>query len=265
MRPSVILFDHVYDSILSDMKITKDDIHFEVRKFLTDAIYDHPWDIYADPDYHQESWIKTMDWSQQHHQLEIFQNMKEYDYQYIKDLSKSKRDWFMFFSGASTIWQYTVSCTHISDDLRKQTKEKYKNNQATVDWNTKNTQQDWKSIVLEKCPLLVEFVNQLPFETRGLVQIMGITPGQHVLKHRDIMDCGKRVVDNIMLSFMPDNMPKHLILYDQNDRPTKHKVKALWFDENTYHSTDPLPYFCYSVKIDGVFDYKKLKELGIDI
>lgn len=263
MVDTVVLFDNIYDTIMDDMQICKEDINFELRRFITDTLFDNPAIIGGDPDYHQPNWISSMDWEDTFHQIDIYNRMEERDYLYMKDLDKAKRDWFMFFSGATTLWQYGIGLTDISDELRDEMQKisKY----ATIEWNAKNRAQEWKPEVKEKCPLLVEFIDRLPFKVRGLVQFLGIAPHQKVYAHRDFMDSGKQKVHNITLSFMPDYLPKHLNVYDENNKKIKYFVKAIWFDENEMHSTDPLPYFVYSVKIDGIFDREELKNYGISI
>jgi len=246
----VVIFDSVYDQILKDMGETPDDIHCEIKRFFLDAMWSSPWDIYSDPDFKQESWINSMDWGDRKSQLEVYQSLPAHEKGFMLSLTKAESDWYMFFSGASSLWNFNVNCTGVVSELRDLVGSAQKH---SIDWDIKGTPQEWKPDFVDRCPLLVDFVERLPFETRGLVQIMGILPGQGVPKHRDVTHFGKQLADNLMISFMPDTMPKYVTV-----ESVKYKVKALWFDEGDYHETDPVPYFSYAIKVDGTFDRETL-------
>lgn len=260
----VVNFEKVYDAILNEMHITKEDIHHEIKQFLTEAIWNDPSLIYSDPDFNQPNWIDTIK-SAVHEmgrktQIDILEELPVKDQKYVDSLKKPQRDWYMFFSGASCNQNFTVNFTYMTEEQREILKNVLgSTGGATIDWNGKCMAQDWKHYVLDHCPLLVEFINRLPFEERGLVQMMGVLPNNPVPNHKDVTDWGRRVDDFYFMSFMPDNMPKHINIFE-NGKYIKYNVKCMWFADNDLHGVGPMPYFSYNVRVDGRFDRKILRE-----
>lgn len=265
----VVNFEKVYDTILDEMNITKEDVHHEIKKFLTEAIWNDPSLIYSDPDFNQPDWIDTLK-NAVHElgrktQIDVLDELPAQDQEYVHSLKKAQRDWYMFFSGASCNQNFTVNFTYMTPEQRNAVKELLgDSSSATIDWNGKCMAQDWKHYVLDHCPLFVEFINKLPFEERGLVQMMGVLPNNPIPNHNDITDWGKKVDDFYFMYFGPDNMPKHINIFEDGEY-VKHNVKCMWFSDNNLHGVDPIPYFTYNVRVDGRFDRNILREkYGID-
>jgi len=259
----VINFEKVYDTILDEMNVTKEDIHHEIKKFLTEAIWNDPSLIYSDPDFNQPDWIATVK-NTVHElgrktQIDVLETLPEEDQEYIHTLTKPQRDWYMFFSGACCNHNFTVNFTYMTSEQREALAEVPGSKGATIDWNGKCMAQDWKHYVLDHCPLFVEFINKLPFEERGLVQMMGVIPDNPVPNHEDVTDWGRRLDDFYFMYFGPDNMPKHINIFEDGEY-VKYNVKCMWFNDNDLHGVGPMPYFTYNVRVDGIFDRKMLRE-----
>ncbi len=259
----VVNFEKVYDTILNEMNITKEDIHHEIKKFLTEAIWNDPSLIYSDPDFNQPAWIDTVKdivhSLGRKTQIDVLEELPIQDQEYLHSLTKPQRDWYMFFSGACCNHNFTVNFTYMTPEQREALKKVPGCKGATIDWNGKCMAQDWKHYVLDHCPLFVEFINKLPFEERGLVQMMGVLPDNPVPNHVDITDWGRKVDDFYFMYFGPDNMPKHLNVFEDGEY-VKYDVKCMWFNDNDSHGVDAMPYFTYNVRVDGRFDRKILKE-----
>ena len=259
----VINFEKVYDTILDEMGVTKEDIHHEIKKFLTEAIWNDPSLIYSDPDFNQPDWISTVKNTVhglgRKTQIDVLEELPVQDQEYIQTLIKPQRDWYMFFSGACCNHNFTVNFTYMTSEQREALAEVPGSKGATIDWNGKCMAQDWKHYVLDHCPLFVEFINKLPFEERGLVQMMGVIPDNPVPNHEDVTDWGRRLDDFYFMYFGPDNMPKHINIFEDGEY-VKYNVKCMWFNDNDLHGVGPMPYFTYNVRVDGIFDRKMLRE-----
>ncbi len=104
-------------------------------------------------------------------------------------------------------------------------------------------------------PRTLEFVQTLTiFESVGRICIFGIDPGQHVTCHRDL-DPNIWSINDELLMLSPRGNKKFYV-YDPRTK-TKHyvpsDVRAYIFHDLNYHGVDALPYFTYTLRIDGIY------------
>ncbi len=92
------------------------------------------------------------------------------------------------------------------------------------------------------------------FESIGRICIFGIDPNQHVTCHRD-MNPDKWPLNDELLMISPRGNKKFFV-YDPVKKE-KHFVgdstKAFVFHDLNYHGCEPVPYFTYTIRIDGIY------------
>jgi hypothetical protein len=112
-------------------------------------------------------------------------------------------------------------------------------------------------------PKTLKWCYSLPiFKSIGRICIFGVDACQHVTCHRDL-NPDKWPLDDELLMISPKGNKKFYI-YDPSTN-TKHYTdkKAYIFHDLNYHGVDPLPYFTYSVRIDGQYTDEFKKSLKI--
>lgn len=115
-------------------------------------------------------------------------------------------------------------------------------------------------------PLLVDLINQMPFEGIGRVLLFMTESNNKTVPHYDAGTQQQRVEkgNDDFIWFTTSKHAKNIFVY--NDE-TKEKYyadldkKFVWFNEMDYHGTDPVPYFSFSVRIDGKFSPDVKKQL----
>ncbi len=92
------------------------------------------------------------------------------------------------------------------------------------------------------------------FESIGRICIFGVDPNQHVTCHRDLDPDQWRLNDELLM--ISPRGDKKFYVYDPTNKK-KHFVdastKAYIFHDLNYHGCDPLPYFTYTIRIDGIY------------
>lgn len=110
---------------------------------------------------------------------------------------------------------------------------------------------DWDPIT-KQLPITMDLINKMPFDEIGRVVIYGSWPGAKVPCHKD-SSIDAIVADQI--NFNPGGY-RPLYIYDDKNN-VKHYLpndyNFYFFDTSKYHGVDSLPYFSYTVRIDGQF------------
>lgn len=114
----------------------------------------------------------------------------------------------------------------------------------------------WEDIV-SKFTYTKKCIEELPFKEIGRVVIYGSWPESRVPCHRD--KAPSTDFDN-HINFNPGGY-RPVYVYDSvNDKkiflPTDHKLYA--YNTSDYHGVDPLSYFSYTVRVDGVYSEEGL-------
>lgn len=104
-------------------------------------------------------------------------------------------------------------------------------------------------------PTTIEKLYALPaFKSIGRICIFGIDPNQHVTCHRDLDPADWPINDELLMISPRGN--KKFFVYDPETK-TKHFVRetsrAYIFHDLNYHGCEPLPYFTYTIRIDGLY------------
>lgn len=113
----------------------------------------------------------------------------------------------------------------------------------------------------QKFPYLKSCVEKMPFLEIGRVVIYGSWPGAKVPCHRD--EPPKKDFAH-HINFNPGGY-RPVYLYDSinNDMhylPKEYKFYA--YNTTDYHGVDALPYFSYTIRVDGVYDQSKISILS---
>lgn len=112
----------------------------------------------------------------------------------------------------------------------------------------------------EHFPLLVSFVESLPFAEVGRCNIMGLEANDHGTVHHDRSHEEKASADHFV-TVCPRG-DKRLFLWDEEERrKVEIRSRAYWFNDSDYHGVEPDPFFRYSVRVDGFFRPEFLQHL----
>ena len=129
-------------------------------------------------------------------------------------------------------------------------------------WEDKNSGagKDFTDEAKELFPETVAFLRRLPFREVGRCVLFGLEANDHAPVHRDTEPGSKAEIEHC-LSICPRG-DKRFFLQDP-ERTTKVPVKGnvYWFNDMDWHGVEPDPFFRYSIRIDGVFEPRFLKEL----
>jgi len=110
----------------------------------------------------------------------------------------------------------------------------------------------WSSVI-EKFPYTKECIEKLPFSEIGRVVIYGSWPEARVPCHRDTKPTVKF---NHHINFNPGGYRPVYIYNSVTDSkvylPEDYKLYA--YNTSDYHGVDALPYFSYTVRVDGIYD-----------
>lgn len=116
---------------------------------------------------------------------------------------------------------------------------------------------DWDD-VSKLFPYLRECIELMPFDEIGRVVIYGSWPDAPVPCHRDEPPSNSYAEH---INFNPGGY-RPVYLYDSVlDKKRYLPRNHLFYAYNTtdYHGVDPLPYFAYTVRVDGTYDRTKIK------
>lgn len=155
----------------------------------------------------------------------------------FKDMSQMQRRKYLFFKKCITIpWFFILDLKPNMFATRQKDMQP---------WNT----------VSDKFPYLKSCINEMPFSEIGRVVIYGSWPDSIVPCHRDDIP-NEDFFDHI--NFNPGGY-RPLYVYDSiNNKkiylPPEYKFYA--FNTTNYHGVDSLPYFSYTIRVDGKFNEK---------
>lgn len=111
-------------------------------------------------------------------------------------------------------------------------------------------------------PKTLAFVQQLPFQSIGRCNVMGLEANDFGTVHHDADPVTEPPSPFITLCPAGD---KRLFLWDESTR-TKHPVesRAYWFNDGDFHGVEASPRFRYSIRIDGAFTPEFMDRLRRD-
>jgi len=107
-------------------------------------------------------------------------------------------------------------------------------------------------------PMLVNLIKQLPFKGIGRVIIFMTEANNETVPHYDAGSQKQREEkgNDDFIWFTTSNPSKKIFVMDGETKeksysdPTK---KLVWWNEMDYHGTDAVPFFSFSIRIDGEF------------
>ena len=107
-------------------------------------------------------------------------------------------------------------------------------------------------------PNLVNLIKHMPFEGIGRVMIFMTEANNQTVPHYDAgtQEHRSKKPNDDFIWFTTAQHTKQIFVMDGTTKE-KHYVdpnkKFIWFNEMDYHGTDAVPYFTFSVRIDGKF------------
>jgi hypothetical protein len=107
-------------------------------------------------------------------------------------------------------------------------------------------------------PTLVEFIKSMPFEGIGRVMLFMTESNNQTVPHFDAgtQEQRSKKPNDDFIWFTTSQHTKKIYVMNSVTKekfytdPTK---KYIWFNEMDYHGTDAVPYFTFSIRIDGKF------------
>jgi hypothetical protein len=121
-------------------------------------------------------------------------------------------------------------------------------------------------------PKTIALVNDLPFESIGRCNVMGLEAHDHGTVHRD-GDPDEQSSPDHFITLCPAGN-KRLYLWDESGvgvggaREPRQKLevkgRAYWFNDHDYHGVEADPFFRYSLRVDGVFRPELLERIARD-
>lgn len=169
----------------------------------------------------------------------IFENQYLYEFDgnrdILKNMNQMQRRKYLFFKKRISIpWFFIV-------DLKPNTfKDRHVDNQP------------WSDLA-KKVPYTKQCIEKMPFKEIGRVVIYGSWPDSYVPCHRDELptkDFGHHI------NFNPGGY-RPLYVYDcitQNKYYLPNSYKFYALNTSDYHGVDSLPYFSYTIRVDGTYD-----------
>lgn len=113
-------------------------------------------------------------------------------------------------------------------------------------------------------PMLMEYLESLPFKHIGRVLFFCTYPNAGVAIHRDAMMQDHKD-HNINLFFDGGGRPS--FIWDEKKKEKIYldpSAKSYYFNNRDYHGVDPEPNFRYTLRIDGTFTDELCDKLGLE-
>lgn len=134
------------------------------------------------------------------------------------------------------------------------------------DFSKKTTSPEikWNEIAKKHFPMLIQYIEKLPFETVGRVLFFTTYPGAGVPAHRDFYVAPHKD-QNINLFFSEGWRPSFVWDDDKKEKVYLEKgATSYFFNNRDYHGVDAEPVFRYTLRVDGVFQPWLQKKLHLD-
>lgn len=104
--------------------------------------------------------------------------------------------------------------------------------------------------IMKRFPMLGRLIDALKFAEIHKVDILGVDPYHKLTLHRDWPELPKRIPEFIHIT---PHREKKLFLYDKRSKQKVYLPPVCYFNNYDFHGADPLPYFTYSIRVEGVF------------
>jgi len=115
----------------------------------------------------------------------------------------------------------------------------------------------------ELFPQIIDyFLNHLPFKYVSRAILFATFPGAEVICHRDIIQTGENLDHHFCFNF---GKGRRAYVYDCNTREkvfVRDECRAYMFNDRDYHGVEAVPYFTYTIRVDGQFTDEFCKTLG---
>lgn len=117
--------------------------------------------------------------------------------------------------------------------------------------------------VMNRFPLLKDYLESLPFKEIGRVLFFCTYPGAGVTTHRDA-NMTDHKDHNINLFFSAGSRPS-FVWDEKKDEKIylEESARSYFFNNRDYHGVDPEPNFRYTLRVDGTFNDDMCEELGL--
>lgn len=113
-------------------------------------------------------------------------------------------------------------------------------------------------------PKVLDYIqNQLPMEYVSRAILFSTFPGTEMICHRDWVKTQTNTMHHMCFNFGPG---RRAYVYDCDTQEKVHVregCRAYIFNDQDYHGVDPVPYFAYTIRIDGKFTNEFCEELGL--
>ena len=108
-------------------------------------------------------------------------------------------------------------------------------------------------------PSLIKLIEQMPFAEVGRVMLFMTEANNQTVPHYDASSEQQRQEkpNDDFIWFTTASTTKKIFVYDEDiDQKiyTNNDKKFIWFNEMDFHGTEAVPYFSFSVRIDGKFN-----------
>lgn len=135
----------------------------------------------------------------------------------------------------------------------------FKENSPEWDFKHEGKGSFYKDSAKEHFPKLIDFIQKLPFSEIGRVSLFGMNPTDDLMIHRDKNPAGYNKVDEF-ITISPAGR-KSLFIEGERGKKIPINSKIYWFNNLDFHGVAPDPWFKYSIRVDGVFNYEFAKWL----
>lgn len=110
--------------------------------------------------------------------------------------------------------------------------------------------------------VLSYFLDDLPFELVNRAILFSTFPGTEMICHRDWVRTDSNTMHHICFNFGPG---RKAFVYDCDTREktfVREGCRAYMFNDQDYHGVNPVPYFAYTIRVDGQFTKEFCEQLG---
>ena len=159
-------------------------------------------------------------------------------------LSRAQERWLTVRHGVYFPWK---CCYHLLDNVRWEDKHSGAGKAFAPDAE-------------EHFPRTIEVIRGLPFTEIGRVVIFGIEANDHAPLHRDT-EPGKALGVAQSISIDPRGSKGFYLQNGEGDPPVVVDKRVYWFNDMDYHGVLAAPRFRYSLRIDGVFERRFVREI----
>ncbi len=221
--------EKIVKKAIQDSGSDQSQLHWEVVKALTLTSAEQ----WMGPNHTSQEFFKDIEYqglSPQQAELNIPNEHRVF----FQEIPLRLKHRFLFFSGANFMWENGLL---LSEESLYQERSKAR---------------PFSKLARTHLPQTIKFIESLPFKQLGQIEIFGIHPFQPVYWHSDDPE-GDFSSDNIIVSFQPPPFSRKVTMQTAKGDICYPPASAYCIDDRFLHRVEPVPYFTYSIKIDGIF------------